>query len=479
MNKYSMITLALIGPASALVILYLALSGVMTGGAFRLGNELSRFVEGIMSDPAPFAIIIVSCSLLILIAMLVLRKPKRKKASSQSVVLSIARKEKNQEALDELSERVGKLRRGVVICESFGIDVSKIRQDYESFSRLPNVDARKDAINNAEMNLKIALKKTMPKLVLAAEERVRLLAQTGSDSKNLTDVIKTIEDCFAVGDYFAIIDKLELLHSALIVHFILPSSLLAPELFAEPVEENAPRPLKLPVAKPMGESRPLIHGQPQDAPVEKVKNRLVFLDSRIYVILEPTAKMSQKILLGITAEGHKTRWLTRHAPATIKEYNVPPYIKVRELNHNSNLSEAILLEITELSRSSKKFAVLVDCMVNVMTTEGMQTTVQLIKTMRTRIAGKGACVILPVNPTFLTEPMIIELKKAATIVGNPEEHVNWLESPDRSVSNVLKCSICMGNVKPGNPATICSCGKTFHESCMERIGECPACQKKF
>ncbi|MEM2900592.1 MAG: hypothetical protein QXT63_07350, partial [Thermoplasmata archaeon] len=40
------------------------------------------------------------------------------------------------------------------------------------------------------------------------------------------------------------------------------------------------------------------------------------------------------------------------------------------------------------------------------------------------------------------------------------------------------CIICRGAIKPGLRYIKCICGKTFHDSCGSRLGECPSCQRK-
>lgn len=37
------------------------------------------------------------------------------------------------------------------------------------------------------------------------------------------------------------------------------------------------------------------------------------------------------------------------------------------------------------------------------------------------------------------------------------------------------CSICSGMIKIGLPIVRCACGKSYHSSCAERLGECPKC----
>jgi hypothetical protein len=59
----------------------------------------------------------------------------------------------------------------------------------------------------------------------------------------------------------------------------------------------------------------------------------------------------------------------------------------------------------------------------------------------------------------------------------PEEKEEKSTGPRRSTATeAIMCGICMGVVKPGLDIITCNCGKIFHPSCAERIGECPKCQ---
>jgi predicted nucleic acid-binding Zn-ribbon protein len=42
-----------------------------------------------------------------------------------------------------------------------------------------------------------------------------------------------------------------------------------------------------------------------------------------------------------------------------------------------------------------------------------------------------------------------------------------------------KCGICLGAIKTGLLAVKCTCGKFYHDTCAERVGECPSCENKF
>lgn len=56
------------------------------------------------------------------------------------------------------------------------------------------------------------------------------------------------------------------------------------------------------------------------------------------------------------------------------------------------------------------------------------------------------------------------------IPGNRERKVT-LTAAGKSVT----CAICFGIVKTGLPLVTCACGKKYHRTCVERVGECPGC----
>ena len=43
------------------------------------------------------------------------------------------------------------------------------------------------------------------------------------------------------------------------------------------------------------------------------------------------------------------------------------------------------------------------------------------------------------------------------------------------VTKSVRCHICLGTIKSGLPLIKCECGKTYHETCASRVGECPNC----
>ncbi len=43
------------------------------------------------------------------------------------------------------------------------------------------------------------------------------------------------------------------------------------------------------------------------------------------------------------------------------------------------------------------------------------------------------------------------------------------------IKGQVKCDICLGVIKKDLPSVLCGCGKQFHNSCANRVGECPVC----
>ena len=56
------------------------------------------------------------------------------------------------------------------------------------------------------------------------------------------------------------------------------------------------------------------------------------------------------------------------------------------------------------------------------------------------------------------------------------EDVTPLATPlNQFVTKSVRCHICLGTIKSGLPLVRCECGKTYHETCASRVGECPNC----
>jgi hypothetical protein len=43
------------------------------------------------------------------------------------------------------------------------------------------------------------------------------------------------------------------------------------------------------------------------------------------------------------------------------------------------------------------------------------------------------------------------------------------------MTELAKCGICMGKIKPGATAFECDCGIFYHEPCAKRAGKCQNC----
>jgi len=52
-------------------------------------------------------------------------------------------------------------------------------------------------------------------------------------------------------------------------------------------------------------------------------------------------------------------------------------------------------------------------------------------------------------------------------------------TPIKPKYEIVVCQICMGRVKQGLFVAKCTCGKSFHDVCLERTGFCPYCQKTY
>jgi len=47
------------------------------------------------------------------------------------------------------------------------------------------------------------------------------------------------------------------------------------------------------------------------------------------------------------------------------------------------------------------------------------------------------------------------------------------------VTELAKCGLCMGKIKPDSVAIECACGIYYHEQCGKRFGRCPNCGVSF
>jgi hypothetical protein len=44
------------------------------------------------------------------------------------------------------------------------------------------------------------------------------------------------------------------------------------------------------------------------------------------------------------------------------------------------------------------------------------------------------------------------------------------------INKIVKCNICLGNIKGGLTTLTCICGKHYHENCAKRVATCPVCE---
>ena len=73
------------------------------------------------------------------------------------------------------------------------------------------------------------------------------------------------------------------------------------------------------------------------------------------------------------------------------------------------------------------------------------------------------------------EPVRPQLEAAPKDPVKPRPRV----TPIKPKYEIVVCQICMGRVKQGLFVAKCTCGKSFHDVCLERTGFCPYCQKTY
>ncbi len=76
---------------------------------------------------------------------------------------------------------------------------------------------------------------------------------------------------------------------------------------------------------------------------------------------------------------------------------------------------------------------------------------------------------LPFKPPKAKKPAIIAPKRKTRLKGVPKRPV--LQQLDESAT----CNVCLGVIKTSLPVIKCTCGKTYHQSCADRIINCPNC----
>jgi len=388
----------------------------------------------------------------------------------------------------ELAEKTREIDLGLEICESLKFDVEKPKNARNKIKYNGDKEKYLESIKIVELYLKIALKKGLPGLIKDAENCINELEKKGEDASTLKSALSEIEGKFAEGDYQKLISSLgKIVPSYALIESIKESSKRKTETAKE--SETGPKSteqeLKKDELKPKEKELDTKEGEeikesPEVQTTKKIaRDRLVFLDGRVYIIFESDVRKSYRILKGISEEGAWVSWLTLDAENVIKKYSVPPNIKVKGLGNETNLMESLLNEIIEYGKGTNRFAMLVDFIVSFMTAKNIQSTLRLLSAIGKLIKGKQACILIPISSSLLSKEEVSEFKKVATIIENPNPHINWLESPDRTITSVVKCHVCMGVVKANLPIYICPCGKKFHDTCAKRVGECPACGRKI
>ncbi|MEM2900003.1 MAG: hypothetical protein QXT63_04355, partial [Thermoplasmata archaeon] len=92
----------------------------------------------------------------------------------------------------ELS-REEKLKQGIEICESYGIDVTKAKEYLSKLEKAPTPESRADTLKVAELYLKVALKKIIPATVKISREKITKHESEGNDCTNIKEIIKKLE----------------------------------------------------------------------------------------------------------------------------------------------------------------------------------------------------------------------------------------------------------------------------------------------
>ncbi|MEM2900221.1 MAG: RING finger protein, partial [Thermoplasmata archaeon] len=381
----------------------------------------------------------------------------------------------------ELAEKRKKIDLGLELCETLKFDVERLKNARNKLVYDGNNEHYLESIKIVELYLKIALKKGLPGLIKDTETCIKELDKKGVDTSTLKSAMNEIETRFAEGDYQKLLEPLEKIAAS---YTLIESTKTKTEIAKDKVTKSPEVELKKEDVKTKekeSDTRSADRIKESTASEDTTKkisrDRLIFLDGRVYIIFEPETRKSYRILKGISEEGAWVSWLTLDAENVVKKYSVPPNIKVKGLGNEPNIMEALLNEIIEYGKGTNRFALLVDFIVSFMTSKNIQSTLRLLSAVGKLIKGKQACILFPISASLLSKEEVSELKKVATIIENP--HINWLESPDRTITSVVKCHVCMGVVKANLPIYICPCGKKFHDTCAKRVGECPACGRKI
>jgi hypothetical protein len=88
---------------------------------------------------------------------------------------------------------------------------------------------------------------------------------------------------------------------------------------------------------------------------------------------------------------------------------------------------------------------------------------------------KGGDLPLGMMVTCLREFDSREFKSQETRWIRVEDMTPLATPLNQFVTKSVRCHICLGTIKSGLPLVRCECGKTYHETCASRVGECPNC----
>ena len=89
--------------------------------------------------------------------------------------------------------------------------------------------------------------------------------------------------------------------------------------------------------------------------------------------------------------------------------------------------------------------------------------------------SKGGDLPLGMNVMSLREFDGKEFKSQETRWIRVEDATPLATPLNQFVTKSVRCHICLGTIKSGLPLVRCECGKTYHETCASRVGECPNC----
>ncbi|MEM2899235.1 MAG: hypothetical protein QXT63_00430, partial [Thermoplasmata archaeon] len=142
-------------------------------------------------------------------------QPTETQAMAQSTTQAVGVRDKLGDIPQHLKERTMSLKRALSACETIGIDVSESRKSYNELTDL--LDARKyeELLKRAEIDLQVALKKTVPQFIKSTEEDIAEYQKEGRDVTKARTASKALENKFAEGDYWGVIEKLVILDRAM------------------------------------------------------------------------------------------------------------------------------------------------------------------------------------------------------------------------------------------------------------------------